>query len=607
MKKRKYLQRLAVVMLLGLILPAVLVFNIFWWYTMRGWGRSNEDFYKKALDTYVSLLDKKIGELETFAARISAESREYSSMLQKGDEALSENTYQIYMAIRELEEKYARSDVSEWGIYFYDIDRIITTAYSYTAESFLYKYTGQSRDDAVCSDFFAEDNYKILNILFDSTNSTEYYNGYLFVGVCTRIGENNDRAMIFFVLSPSDINDSLAIVGGEGIAYYLLDQEQEKVLLVWGDPQEENPLNILESDAWKKTAGMRQRVLYNITSGYEPLSVTAYISGDSLQNNIMDWIGSMKILLIFMIIVLLITCSAAVYIAYKPMYELTNEFEYSGGNEFDTIRHRLDDQGLRINEQQMLILDLLVNHLIYGVPISEERIKQLGIEEAMRYYCVFLVEGYSFVNSEVEKLTDEIEKNQEIRLFVTDWHEENCSVMIAFLKTEDISVLREKLEKWLQEGCSGDCSLYVGRVYDKLESIQLSFRSCLDQMKKKKQKATLDTNTLTPKKEQQKKMVEEILVYLEDKYRDSGLSQMQVADHFRISNYTLSRLFKNQVGVGFAEYLAAKRLEYAKELLLTTDYSVREVSIMAGFTSENYFSRVFKLYEGVSPSTFRNQ
>ena len=60
MKKRKYLQRLAVVMLLGLILPAGLIFNIFWWYTMREWGKSNDDFYGRALDTYVSLLDKKI-------------------------------------------------------------------------------------------------------------------------------------------------------------------------------------------------------------------------------------------------------------------------------------------------------------------------------------------------------------------------------------------------------------------------------------------------------------------------------------------------------------------------------------------------------------------
>ena len=59
--------------------------------------------------------------------------------------------------------------------------------------------------------------------------------------------------------------------------------------------------------------------------------------------------------------------------------------------------------------------------------------------------------------------------------------------------------------------------------------------------------------------------------------------------------------------MGFAEYLTAKRLECAKELLLTTSYSVKEVAAMAGFASENYFSRTFKLYEGVSPSAFRKK
>lgn len=120
----------------------------------------------------------------------------------------------------------------------------------------------------------------------------------------------------------------------------------------------------------------------------------------------------------------------------------------------------------------------------------------------------------------------------------------------------------------MQESYAAECSLYVGKVVDQLENIQMRFRSCLGQMKKKgDKKQKLDTDTLTPKEEQQKKMKEEILAYLEIHYRDCDLSQGQVADLFRISNYTLSRLFKKQVGVGFAEYLIAKRLEYARELL----------------------------------------
>ena len=48
------------------------------------------------------------------------------------------------------------------------------------------------------------------------------------------------------------------------------------------------------------------------------------------------------------------------------------------------------------------------------------------------------------------------------------------------------------------------------------------------------------------------------------------------------------------------EYVNAKRLDYAKELLLTTSYSIREISILSGFGNDNYFSRIFKASTGVS-------
>jgi len=573
---------------------------------LREMERINDAFYENSLETYVDLFDRKIEDLETFAARLSAESKDTDCWLWNGSDALDQNIYQVYMAIRELEEKYSRNDVTEWGIYFYDIDKIITSKYAYSSEQFIYKYTGMNKEFTSCADFFSEENYSLFHTVFDTTNRYGEYSGCLLLGVCTRIGQNHDNALVFYVISPDDINNSLAIVGGEGIAYWLKDRMTGRNLLVWGDVSEKNRKAALSADS----GGSDEAVLYHLDSLSSELSISAYISDDSLRSGILDWAFHMRMFFIGIVTVLIVICLLAVYLFYKPVYELVSKLDDFDGSEFEAISHVLHDKDFRIGEQEMLIMDLLLNHMIFGVPISKERIKRLGIEEDMYYYCVFLFEGYYFINSEAEKLTEEIEREGNVRIFVTDLKEENCSVLIVFSKEKNMDGLHTRLDKWMAENYVDPDILYEGKVYDKIDNIQLSFRSCLDKMKKKnerKVKLKTKADVQAMKEERQKKLKEDILTYLEINYRDPNLNQMQVADVFGISNYTLSRLFKNQVGVGFTEYLVAKRLDYAKELLLTTSYSVREISLMTGFSSEAYFSRTFKLYEEVPPSAFRIQ
>lgn len=350
MRERKYLKRLIVIILLGLLLPVVLLFLLFRGYAFDKMKAVNEGFYEKALETYTSLLDKKIWDLEMFAARISAESKGYDSMLLGGSGEL-EDAYQLYSAVNWLKSQYERNDVSEWGIYFYDIDKIITSQYSYSLDHFLYKYTGLTREDAGCSSFFMEENYSPLKILFDTTNTGENDNGRLFVGVCTRIGADNDRALVFCVISANEIRDSLAIVGGEGVTYYLLDGQKEVPLLVWGDKPKENMENILTLDPWKTVSGVNQKVLYHIESNYPGLSLMAYISGDSMQSSLIKWATGMRLLLVLTVAVLVVVCLAAIILSYKPMYELISEMDYSGGDEFDVIRNTLGNKDLVIGEQ----------------------------------------------------------------------------------------------------------------------------------------------------------------------------------------------------------------------------------------------------------------
>ena len=74
-----------------------------------------------------------------------------------------------------------------------------------------------------------------------------------------------------------------------------------------------------------------------------------------------------------------------------------------------------------------------------------------------------------------------------------------------------------------------------------------------------------------------------------------------------ISPYYFSKLFKQETGENFIEYLTKIRMKNAEMLLRDSHYSIKEVCIMSGYGDPNYFRRIFKKYEGVTPSEYRER
>ncbi len=73
-----------------------------------------------------------------------------------------------------------------------------------------------------------------------------------------------------------------------------------------------------------------------------------------------------------------------------------------------------------------------------------------------------------------------------------------------------------------------------------------------------------------------------------------------------VSSFYLSKLFKEETGETFINYVTDRRLEKAKQMLLETDLSIKEITGQTGYNDQNYFSRLFKNKFGISPSDFRN-
>ena len=99
-------------------------------------------------------------------------------------------------------------------------------------------------------------------------------------------------------------------------------------------------------------------------------------------------------------------------------------------------------------------------------------------------------------------------------------------------------------------------------------------------------------------------LLKQALAYVQANYRE-GLTQEQVAQAVHLSPGYFSRLFRQEQGVTFSEYLATLRLQKAQHLLKTSSLSIGEIAAEVGYGDANYFSRVFSKTYGVSPSEFR--
>ena len=71
-------------------------------------------------------------------------------------------------------------------------------------------------------------------------------------------------------------------------------------------------------------------------------------------------------------------------------------------------------------------------------------------------------------------------------------------------------------------------------------------------------------------------------------------------------NYTyFSKLFKDETGMNFSQYLMMVRMEEAKRLLSNPNYKVYEIAAKVGYNNSKHFNRAFKNYSGVTSEQFR--
>ncbi|MFK7697458.1 AraC family transcriptional regulator [Paenibacillus sp. HJGM_3] len=106
---------------------------------------------------------------------------------------------------------------------------------------------------------------------------------------------------------------------------------------------------------------------------------------------------------------------------------------------------------------------------------------------------------------------------------------------------------------------------------------------------------------------QNRSAMQEVKRYIDEHYFDPGLSQSLLGDAFRLHPSSISRLFKEEYGVKFVDYVNSLRIEKAIELMEQEEYPVHVLAEKVGFMHSKTFIQVFKKHTGTTPGMYRKE
>ncbi len=94
-----------------------------------------------------------------------------------------------------------------------------------------------------------------------------------------------------------------------------------------------------------------------------------------------------------------------------------------------------------------------------------------------------------------------------------------------------------------------------------------------------------------------------VLSYVCSNYR-SNITLDVLEKELGVSKFSVSRFFSSVVKIPFTKYVSLLRIDYAKNLLETTEKSILEIAMDSGFGSLRNFNRIFKELEKTTPKKY---
>jgi two-component system response regulator YesN len=286
-------------------------------------------------------------------------------------------------------------------------------------------------------------------------------------------------------------------------------------------------------------------------------------------------------------------------------------------------------------DEMVIIFNLLseneYNRCICGIKSVNCELKAVGAEE-----MIISVSGIGRGINTLHSLYSHASGNLKFRAFYEPFDIIELKKEDENRKEDDEFIYRqvEKLREVLANNQVGEARELINRVFKKEKVININFScykklyECFAEMfcysLEKGYNAIekfYEFNTIAEVRKYLNKLADAYEEYINNIANDRGvinIAKKYISQNFCKSidmavvansvsmNYTyFSKIFKEQTGVTFSEYITALRLEEAKRLLNDPLNKIYEISKSIGYKDPKHFTKTFKKYFGISPETYR--
>ncbi len=616
MQKKRYLYQLLITSSLLLIIPVVIFFGFFFQRSYNEISRTNTEYYERITKLFCGTLVNEISTIKEHAVTFSVNSQiggNSHGIFYEGTDKMAENSYYYAAAIEELREYNKKSGLDNVGIYYYDKAFVLYGTYKSSLEYFVDEYLEANTNGDISENIFQffsdvefEKNRVILKPLYDKKGDYKS----LMAGVCVHLGKNDEKALFFTQLKQEDFAFFYQSVQGRTWEnYYVLDGDTGEFLFGFHNADIRNIEGISENKTIPDISKQDNKNIFVTKNERYNLDFVVDVSEHEEQNIVFVIYNNMRVFLIYILCIMTVMCFAAVFFNYYPIYRLLSKIQGKGKDEFDVIMNVWEEQNKELSEHQTMMLELIMNRLIYGLPISEKYIRKMKIYDEQNLYCVHLIDGYVLDTEEIRKISDNIGMKYHVDLYMSDLQGEKTTVIVSFMEENLTDKLTASLSEWCGENIHHDYKIYAGHVVEKINDIDQSLKTCKD----KRKVYLAQQNNLSHENHEEVQTIENdsqqkmVMRFNDENLMNRDLNRTMVADKFYISVYSVGRICKNQFGVNFSEYVSGKRMEKAKQMMTETDLTIGEISAAVGIDDANYFARIFKQNYGISPTEFRKK